>query len=271
MWKMVLWQLLFVACFNFGLSCNNNDEAKGTQNLKGKSDSINSFGSGIPEKLQKLIVSYPEFLDSADQNNIYWKDGTVMVYDDGIKEKTHDQKLDNPDVEDMLSQDYVAGEGWDFPPAENYEPGRIRFEPFFLKMYGNNPSEVESNLEDVRWVDGSTLKFNRINGAADSLKKVIEDLKKLPHEFRKYLDNPAGTFVWRNIAGTERLSNHSFATAIDINTRFSDYWLWSKNKVYKNRIPFEIVTVFEKHGFIWGGKWYHYDTMHFEFRPELIN
>jgi peptidoglycan LD-endopeptidase CwlK len=32
----------------------------------------------------------------------------------------------------------------------------------------------------------------------------------------------------------------------------------------------EIVAIFEKHGFIWGGKWYHYDTMHFEYRPELM-
>ena len=31
-----------------------------------------------------------------------------------------------------------------------------------------------------------------------------------------------------------------------------------------------VVEVFEKHGFIWGGKWYHYDTMHFEYRPEII-
>jgi hypothetical protein len=30
------------------------------------------------------------------------------------------------------------------------------------------------------------------------------------------------------------------------------------------------VRVFEKHGFIWGGAWYHYDTMHFEYRPELL-
>src|SRR5260370_39823973 len=39
---------------------------------------------------------------------------------------------------------------------------------------------------------------------------------------------------------------------------------------YKNEIPWEIVHIFEKHGFIWGGKWYHYDTMHFEYRPEMI-
>jgi hypothetical protein len=28
--------------------------------------------------------------------------------------------------------------------------------------------------------------------------------------------------------------------------------------------------VLEKHGFIWGGKWYHFDTMHLEHRPELL-
>jgi hypothetical protein len=28
--------------------------------------------------------------------------------------------------------------------------------------------------------------------------------------------------------------------------------------------------VFEQHGFIWGGRWAHYDTMHFEYRPELL-
>ena len=34
--------------------------------------------------------------------------------------------------------------------------------------------------------------------------------------------------------------------------------------------PLEIVEIFERHGFIWGGRWKHYDTMHFEFRPELL-
>ena len=50
-----------------------------------------------------------------------------------------------------------------------------------------------------------------------------------------------------------------------------DIFIYSKNKIFdKNKIPFEIVEIFERHGFIWGGKWYHYDTMHFEYRPELL-
>ena len=40
--------------------------------------------------------------------------------------------------------------------------------------------------------------------------------------------------------------------------------------VVVNRIPPDIVAAFERHGFIWGGRWMHFDTMHFEFRPELL-
>ena len=35
-------------------------------------------------------------------------------------------------------------------------------------------------------------------------------------------------------------------------------------------MPLELVAAFERHGFVWGGKWWHYDTMHFEYRPELL-
>ena len=53
------------------------------------------------------------------------------------------------------------------------------------------------------------------------------------------------------------------------------YWLWDSGGSdaalpYRNDTPPEIVEIFEKHGFIWGGRWFHYDTMHFEYRPELI-
>jgi hypothetical protein len=37
-----------------------------------------------------------------------------------------------------------------------------------------------------------------------------------------------------------------------------------KGAGYRSRLPFDIVQIFEKHGFIWGGKWEHFDTMHFE-------
>ena len=64
---------------------------------------------------------------------------------------------------------------------------------------------------------------------------------------------------------------------IDINVSYGDYWQWqckctdeSKEILYRNRIPEIIVAIFEKYGFIWGGNWTHFDTMHFEYRPELL-
>ncbi len=77
------------------------------------------------------------------------------------------------------------------------------------------------------------------------------------------------------IAGTSRVSAHGSGIAIDIAVEQTDYWRWGGKAsggriAYKNRIPLEIVHIFERHGFIWGGRWSHYDTMHFEYRPELL-
>ena len=34
--------------------------------------------------------------------------------------------------------------------------------------------------------------------------------------------------------------------------------------------PAAIVSAFEAEHFVWGGRWNRYDTMHFEWRPELF-
>ena len=264
---------LFTCVFFFlvSVSCTYNEHSE----LKAKEDKHatdkTSPRKEIPAGLKSLLKAYPDFLRSVDENTLYWKDGTQMVYDDGIANKTHDEKLDNPDLEDQMSQKYTKGADWGEPPAVDFEPGRIRSEPFFKKMYGSSSGAVQQNLISVKWVDGTTVDFSSVNGAADSLALVAAELSQLGAEYMKYLRNIGGTFNWRNIAGTTRLSNHSFGTAIDINTKFSNYWKWQGDMTYRNQIPIEIVEIFEKHGFIWGGKWYHYDTMHFEYRPELLN
>lgn len=257
------------SCGEYKPNYSNNDVNKNTI----PADSL-AVKNEIPVGLQKLLKAYPDFLEKADENNLYWKDGTIMQWDDGIEGKSHDEKLDNPDLEDMMSQVYVKGSNWDSPPPENFEPGRIRYEPFFKKMYGNNASQVQNNLVTINWLPsicGCNVQVNNVNNAADKLQAVSDEIEAtLGSEFDKYLNRTGGTFNWRNIAGTNRLSTHAFGTSIDINTNYSNYWKWDGSMTWKNKIPIEIVEIFEKHGFIWGGKWYHYDTMHFEYRPELL-
>jgi hypothetical protein len=222
---------------------------------------------------QKILTAYSEHIIDIKNNQVYWKDGSFTVFDDG-KQKTFDEKLENADIEDQLSQVYQKGKLL-VNPILNQDAGRIRNELFFKKIYGATKAEVEKNLVTIIWLPKSVNKkilVNKINGVDKKLQAISQELDKLPH-LKKYLENPAGTFNWRNIAGTNRLSTHSFGITIDINVKYSNYWEWEKSNkplVYKNQIPYEIVEIFEKHGFIWGGKWYHYDTMHFEYRPELL-
>jgi hypothetical protein len=88
---------------------------------------------------------------------------------------------------------------------------------------------------------------------------------------------------WRSIADTQSRSFHAYGTAVDIlpaaKRGFETYWLWtSRNNAqwwavpYTKRLhpPDKVIKAFEAYGFIWGGKWLFYDTMHFEYRPEIF-
>ncbi|HTI59240.1 M15 family metallopeptidase [Mucilaginibacter sp.] len=233
----------------------------------------------IPTAAQKLIKCYPDYVTGFADNQLLFKDGSRMIWDDGIKNKSYQALLDDPDMKDMFSQPYEGG----LPknsPAKNFDPGRIRNGMFFSKMYGVTKQQVEKNLATIVWCPkliGQKIRVTRVNGVDKKLIAVSKELDEHP-ELKKYLDNIGGTFAWRNIAGTHRPSMHSFGMTIDINIKYSDYWQWAckctnenTDVLYQNRIPQVIVDIFEKHGFIWGGKWYHYDTMHFEYRPELLN
>lgn len=200
-----------------------------------------------------------------------------MPFDDGQK-KTFAQLLQSADLEDQLVQKYPTS-SVQKPPLLNQDPGRFRYELFFRKMYGNTETEVRKNLTEIIWLPKTLKKkllVTKVNNVDKQLKAVSDELERHP-ELLKYVNNPAGTFSWRVISGTNRLSMHSYGTAIDINLNLSHYWQWDcrcKDEnvplKYRNLIATKVVEIFEKHGFIWGGKWYHYDTMHFEYRPELL-
>lgn len=222
---------------------------------------------------RRLMQAYPSKIDDIRDNTIYFTDGTTMIYDDGV-EKDFVTKLDNSDPEDMFFETYDTTKP---VPSYLHDVGRSRSEQLFKKLYGANESAVRKQLVRVPWFGGNVM-FSSSNNAAEQLGKVkteLDALVKRKPELLPYLKS-SGTFYWRNVRGAKRLSAHSYGMAIDIGVDKSDYWLWknpgaseTKEIKYNNRIPLDIVEVFEKYGFVWGGRWYHYDTMHFEYRPEL--
>ncbi len=132
------------------------------------------------------------------------------------------------------------------------------------------------NLVKIIWLPrswGKAVAVTRVNEIADRLKQISDEIEALRPEIRAAAYPIAGVLSCRPVADTGKMSMHGYAAAIDLNLKYSDYWMWAgtgKTVAYKNRMPQEIVDIFERHGFIWGGKWYHFDTMHFEYRPELL-
>ena len=271
--RVIRGSFVAISCL-FLVCCDNSTERHNKQILSSESNSsdgsIDLSVDTIPLPARKLIAAYPDFNIRYSNNRLIFDDGNSIVYDDG-KHKGFVEKLDNCDIEDMFSMTYKTNNSI---PSYLNDCGRGRNEILLKKMYGDNEAAVRKNLVSVSWF-GQSLRFNKVNGAADKLGKVASELSQHP-EFHKYLKN-ASSFYWRKIKGTNRQSAHSYGIAIDINTQYSNYWLWSnpksseKDKLkYENHIPHEIVRVFEKYGFIWGGRWYHFDTMHFEYRPEFF-
>ena len=229
----------------------------------------------IRNYLDRLVRHYPNYILGYDNTDLILKNGIRFRISDGRTNKTFEELLEKPDIDDMFYARYPAG-NTPQQPGKDIDPGRVRFEPLFVAMYGDcSKNEVHPKLRTVEWLpkhNGGSVKMTVVNGVADALEAASRELDELPGNLMRYLKSPAGTYNCRKIAGSSARSMHAYGAAIDINTNYANYWRWRRDEPrWQSQIPIAIVRIFEKHGFIWGGYWYHYDTMHFEYRPELLN
>jgi hypothetical protein len=226
----------------------------------------------VAARIDKLVRSYPDFIVGRDGNALLLKDGQRFAVSDGRADKSFEEMLTQPDIDDMFYAPYPAGAAA-LAPAKDFDPGRVRFAPLFDAMYGNcRRGEVEPKLRRIAWLPrhgGGAVSITTVNGVDRALEAVSAALDALPQTDMTYLIPNSGTYNCRAIAGSPAPSAHGWGIAIDMNSARSDYWRWS-GKAWRNRVPADVVAVFERHGFIWGGRWDHYDTMHFEYRPELL-
>ena len=225
--------------------------------------------AGTTSDLKKLQAAYPDYVNSVSSTYVAWKDGTRMAIESSPLVDWFTNRFMHLDKSvGVISRRDIAHD---------------RYEPFFKKMYGGTADAVKQNLVTIYWmphVFGKRypLRVTRVNDIDKKLQRISAELEKLPRADFKYLERPAGAFYWRNVDMEDYLSAHSFGIAVDINSQHSDYWLWDLRRAgksiseveYHNHVPMEIVKIFEKEGFFWGGNWYFYDTMHFEYRPDLL-
>lgn len=241
-------------------------------------ENVDDYICNTKRDLLVLMLTYPECIKDIEKDEegfiyLIMQNNNKVLYDDK-KEKSHEQKFYNSDLQDTLEQIYPLDMITDVM-EEGQDPGRIRSYSFLSNMYGGSKEAVQKNIINKNTYYG-TMMFNKINGAADNLEKALNKVSELAKQNTKiynFVSPTSGTFNYRVIKDTGQLSPHAFAIAIDLKSDPADYWKWCNREKGGNRIsiyPEEIVKTFEEYGFVWGGKWAHFDILHFEYRPEII-
>jgi hypothetical protein len=262
--KISIFILCILFIFNISIIANASEDKDYTTEMK--------------QDILTLMLAYPEYIlgvEKKDSDEVYliMKSGKKILYDDK-KQKSHEEKLSNPDLQDMLEQKYPLEKNTEIMD-KNFDPGRARHYELLSEVYGNSKGAIEKNLTSLKY-GYTNYQFNSKNNANVALETALKELMPLAKsrgDIGSILYPASGTFNYRVISGTGRLSPHSYGIAIDLKSDKRDYWKWSSEKSGKERLsdyPKELVEAFEKNNFVWGGKWGHFDILHFEYRPEII-
>jgi hypothetical protein len=193
----------------------------------------------------------------------------LFPFEDG-RVRTADDRFEEPDLHDIFRVAYTRNPiAPVVDPSE--DPGRIRHEPLLRAVYGEDQYAIERQLVAFPFFGQAVRVHVKAVPAFERVRTRLEAAVASDPSLAKYFQRIGGTFNYRKIAGSFRTSAHAFGIAIDIAVTYSHYWQNERGKPHwKNSIPSSIVEAFEAEQFIWGGRWYHYDTMHFEYRPEFF-
>lgn len=103
---------------------------------------------------------------------------------------------------------------------------------------------------------------------AEEIKKVFEDMKRAGFKIKP--EETAG-YNWRTMASnSSRVSHHSYGCVVDVNwtSNGASYTSWGYHPGKDEfSVTKEIVDIWKRHGFYWGGDWStaYFDPMHFTY------
>jgi len=165
--------------------------------------------------------------------------------------------------------------------GDTVQPARANY--FFDALYrASSHSEADQRVKTIRFLGNSITVHYAIIEDLVLVEEAIRAAARTSLQVGNWVQNIGSmeSWHWRDVAGTQSRSFHSYGIALDILPRSYQrkqvYWRWAGsewwNIPYEDRYqpPDAVVKIFEAHGFVWGGKWAIYDTIHFEYRPDVL-
>jgi hypothetical protein len=250
--------------------------------------------------MKALAEAYPERLGEAS-----FRDGDWTVELDGVRFYYAQGRLLPEDLRETAAEydpqpfyPYQAElPSWRDPGPEEEErftdsARRRRTNPpkrsqhFYDALWrAHTREEAYDRVKTIRFLGRSVLvHYMILEELVLAEERILEEARTDP-QVRNWIDSleTLSGWNWRSIAETQSRSFHAYGAAIDLlpaaRRGLETYWLWTAENnprwwavPYDKRLhpPDKVIKAFESCGFIWGGKWLFFDTMHFEYRPEIL-
>ncbi len=278
---------------------NNTVYAKSIINITSEIINFNNdIKSGEAETLSFHLaysdrISEPSYIDGelgfyVDATNwFYWADGRLLP-ESKMKEKDRFSEFhftlypeELPSILEKNDANYK-----NIQAIYGKRKLNVRDNTFLDMLYGgNNRVSMDLNMSKVSALGLRTIAHSMVVEKLKIVDKEVTDLASTNAHVRDFVSSiqMLSGYAWRNISKSSIRSYHSYGVAFDLlpeTTRGKQvYWDWSRvNNKHWYSIPYskrwmppdELIKIFESHGFVWGGKWQFFDTMHFEYRPEII-
>ena len=220
---------------------------------------------------KSLLKAYPHVIKYIKKNLLFWEDDSFMLIYEGEQKNTMLDFFNKADIADQFLVKYPLVLNGRRQAVRGLGAGKIRSEEFFKKMYGRTADEVKMNLEKVIWLPGISeqeIFVTRINRVHEKVNEISEEIARLTEKEVKICQRIIRHFEWIEKIEDDFLNPHSFGIALDFELKRRANLPKKEGKL--DIMPMSIVQIFEKHGFIWGGKWANPHPEHFEYRPEIL-
>lgn len=265
---------VFLQIFLSSLSFSNSEISENKNHIK-----RNEYG-----RILSLMKCYPGFISRIEErgsDTVFYINDDCIFYRNG--RMLSSENLRRAGKYTSIFYEYKKGRHTRLPDyiGEKFRPSR----DFWYKMFGKTEHQIRRFCRNMSFLDHSVC----INNLCfEPLKKIEEEISKTAEknpEVQSFLENLdiIYSFQMKKVDGTGVQSLHTFGLALDLVPKSFNkkqvYWKWSRvfnKKWYKIPLnkrwspPQEVIDAFENNGFVWGGKWSRFDTIHFEYRPEIL-
>ncbi len=122
-----------------------------------------------------------------------------------------------------------------------------------------NPADPEWQKKNLAWIEPvSGQRWQVYAPAAQAFEGLLGELASMGYPLKS-----SGGFNYRNMRGSDKLSQHAFGTAIDLNAATNP--MLARGAKVQTDLPDNIGEIAKKYGLEWGGNWKRPDAMHFEY------